>query len=101
MPGVLAGVIGAFMAAIASEDSYSKTLYEIYPARASPNMSATAEYIFLKPGLGRSALEQAGYQMLAVGVTLIFAVISGLITGNLISLKRDVFIAILRLYYET
>ncbi|RZB40446.1 ammonium transporter Rh type A, partial [Asbolus verrucosus] len=81
-PGVLAGLIGAFMAGIASESIYCKTLYEIYPARASPNETATPEYDFLRPGLGRSAGEQAGYQILALVVTVAIAIASGLITGG-------------------
>lgn len=70
------------MAGIASESTYCKTLYEIYPARASPNMTATAEYTFLKPGLGRDEAQQAGYQILALVVTVTLAVASGLLTGK-------------------
>jgi ammonium transporter Rh len=82
IPGVLAGLIGAFMAGIASESIYCKTLYEIYPARADANMTATAEYNFLKPGLGRTAGEQAGYQILALVVTVVLAIVSGILTGG-------------------
>ncbi|XP_015835084.1 ammonium transporter Rh type A isoform X2 [Tribolium castaneum] len=97
IPGVLAGLIGAFMAGIASEATYCKTLYEIYPARASPNMTATAEYTFLKPGLGRDEAQQAGYQTLALVVTVTLAVASGLLTGmlvmweNFLPLKEECF----------
>jgi ammonium transporter Rh len=86
IPGVLAGLIGAFMAGIASESIYCKTLYEIYPARADANMTATAEYNFLKPGLGRTAGEQAGYQILALVVTVVLAIVSGILTGCLLRL---------------
>ncbi|XP_063904863.1 ammonium transporter Rh type A isoform X3 [Zophobas morio] len=88
IPGVLAGLIGAFMAGIASESMYYKTLYEIYPARAEPNVTATAEYTFLKPGLGRTAGEQAGYQVLALAVTLVLAVVSGVITGLILRIVK-------------
>ncbi|XP_015835085.1 ammonium transporter Rh type A isoform X3 [Tribolium castaneum] len=88
IPGVLAGLIGAFMAGIASEATYCKTLYEIYPARASPNMTATAEYTFLKPGLGRDEAQQAGYQTLALVVTVTLAVASGLLTGLILKLTK-------------
>ena len=34
------------------------------------------------PGLGRSAVGQMGYQVLALGVTMLIAIVGGCITGN-------------------
>ncbi|XP_014605036.1 PREDICTED: ammonium transporter Rh type B isoform X5 [Polistes canadensis] len=84
MPGVLAGIFGAIMAALATQNSYDYSLYEIFPARApsleklSPEMRN--DYGIL-PGNDRTALQQAGYQILALTVTLLMATISGVITG--------------------
>lgn len=35
------------------------------------------------PGRNRTAIEQAGYQILALAVTLLMATVSGLITGKI------------------
>jgi len=85
MPGVLAAVVAALMAGIATEDQYKMKLYSIYPARASNNTLPTAEYPFLEPGIDRTAAQQAGYQLLAITLTLLIAIITGLITGVIIS----------------
>ncbi|KAK2586413.1 hypothetical protein KPH14_010698 [Odynerus spinipes] len=84
MPGVLAGIFGALMAGLATEISYDYSLYEIFPARA-PNSEAKLgemrDDYGISPGRNRTALEQAGYQLLALTVTLVMAIVSGLITG--------------------
>jgi ammonium transporter Rh len=85
MPGVLAGIIGALMAGVASESQYGPSLYQQFPARAPAENSSHShdnpgQSLFI-PGDGRSAGDQAGYQLLALGVTLVIAVAGGLITG--------------------
>lgn len=82
IPGVMAGLIAVLMASIASERDYNESLYGIYPARAKPNWEFNPELQFLQAGLGRTAMEQAGYQLLAIVVSLAIAVIAGLITGR-------------------
>ncbi|KAF7275115.1 hypothetical protein GWI33_012169, partial [Rhynchophorus ferrugineus] len=84
MPGLLGGVISVIMAAIANENHYGQTLYQIYPARASPVVSINPEYIPLEAGDGRSAPEQAAYQVVMILVTLSIAILSGLLTGFII-----------------
>ena len=85
MPGVLAGVVGALMAGIASESQYGTSLYQQFPARApaknSSHFQDNSGLPLFIPGDGRSAADQAGYQLLALGVTLVIAVAGGLITG--------------------
>ncbi|XP_015187756.1 PREDICTED: ammonium transporter Rh type B isoform X2 [Polistes dominula] len=84
MPGVLAGIFGAIMAALATQNSYDYSLYEIFPARAPNFEKLTSEMrndYGILPGNDRTALEQAGYQILALTVTLLMASISGVITG--------------------
>lgn len=83
MPGVLGGLIGALMAGIASEDVYNKSLYQLIPAMSPVDAKPTNEFPLLTPGDGRTAAEQAGYQVLAVVVTVLIAVVSGVITGKL------------------
>ncbi|XP_012274440.1 ammonium transporter Rh type A isoform X2 [Orussus abietinus] len=84
MPGVLAGLFGALMAAIATETTYDYSLYEIFPARAPNSEVKLAEMrdnYGISAGLNRTAGQQAAYQLLALLVTLGLAVVSGLITG--------------------
>ncbi|XP_015594094.1 ammonium transporter Rh type A isoform X2 [Cephus cinctus] len=85
MPGVLAGLFGALMAGIASEESYYYSLYAIFPARAPSSEAKLAEirddYNRISAGFDRTAGEQAAYQLLALLVTLGIAIVSGLITG--------------------
>ncbi|XP_019869284.2 ammonium transporter Rh type A [Aethina tumida] len=87
MPGVLAGLASTLMAGLATELMYDESLYEIYPAMASPNAQATAEFNRTDPGLGRTAAHQAGFQILAVVTTIAIAIVSGLVTGFILSLK--------------
>lgn len=87
IPGVLGAVISVIMAAIATEKTYYKSLYDMYPARASPTMAPTPDY-HITPGLGRSAGQQAGYQVISLLVTLAVAAVSGFITGKIWATSR-------------
>lgn len=81
MPGLLGGLLGALMSAIATEKEYNESLYGIFPARASPDLEPNPEFLYLKPGQGRTAAVQAGYQVLAVVLTVTTSFLSGVITG--------------------
>ncbi|XP_061935703.1 ammonium transporter Rh type B isoform X2 [Apis cerana] len=84
MPGILGGIFGALMAALATEASYDYSLYEIFPARAPNSETKLAEMrnnYDISAGLNRTAGQQAAYQLLALIITLGIAIISGLITG--------------------
>lgn len=87
MPAVLAAIAGAVTASHAEANVYSYDgLYSIFSARA-PALNTTAYDDLLKkgvtftPGDGRSAKEQAGFQIAALGVTLGIALLGGMITG--------------------
>lgn len=86
MPGVLAGLIGALMAAIANKETYHYGLYEVFPAMAPANQQNSSdgyEYVLGNlSGDGRSAVQQAGYQLLALLVTMVVGIVSGIITGE-------------------
>lgn len=90
MPGVLAGIVGAIVAGVASEAQYGLSLYQQFPARAPVENSSQIHdnpgLSLLIPGEGRSAGDQAGYQLLALGVTVVIAVAGGLITGFILRL---------------
>lgn len=84
MPGVFAGLVGALMSGIATEETYHQGLYEIFPARAPVTPQPQQEIPNLITGDGRSAGMQAGYQVLALVVTIAVAIVSGIITGFII-----------------
>ncbi|XP_011310156.1 ammonium transporter Rh type A isoform X3 [Fopius arisanus] len=91
MPGVLAGVFGALMAGMATEVSYKESLYQVFPARAPSTGDESAElrvYSGIHAGHDRTAGQQAGYQLLALGITLGNAIVSGVITGMI--LRTDI-----------
>lgn len=69
MPGLLGGVAGSIMAALASEDIYGVNVGKIFPGRTEKNYSA---------------MDQGGYQMAAVVVTLAISISSGCLTGVLL-----------------
>ncbi|XP_045479049.1 ammonium transporter Rh type B [Harmonia axyridis] len=92
LPGVLGGLIGAFMACLATEEDYGNSLYELYPARSKIFREET---INSTVGLskenvdGRSAMTQTGFQMLSIMVTVLFASISGIVTGIFMNLRSS------------
>ncbi|XP_033209252.1 ammonium transporter Rh type B-B isoform X2 [Belonocnema kinseyi] len=91
MPGVLAGIFGALMAGIATENAYNYSLYEIFPARAPSDEVRLAEMrdnYNISPGLNRTAAQQAGYQLLALVISMVIAIVSGLVTGLILQLSK-------------
>ncbi|XP_053997429.1 ammonium transporter Rh type B isoform X1 [Hylaeus anthracinus] len=84
MPGVLAGIFGAILAALATEASYDYSLYRIFPARAPSSdikLASIKDNYDILAGLDRTAGQQASYQLLALVVTIGIAIVSGLVTG--------------------
>ncbi|KAL1426364.1 hypothetical protein MTO96_003373 [Rhipicephalus appendiculatus] len=71
MPGILAGITSAVIAASATEDEYNYSLYTLYPARAptenSTELSQVLYYtVEVVAGEGRTAGTQALYQLAAM-----------------------------------
>ena len=88
LPGLIAGVLGAIFAACSTFSEYKNELYTIYPARI-PSVNTTEfteQNIQVVDGQGRTGLEQAGFQLIAIAVTLGISVVSGAITGLLLRL---------------
>jgi ammonium transporter Rh len=94
VPGVISGIASALVAVSACREDYGgDRLYVFYPAR-TPVVNST-EYMefslsnteFKAGGLGRSAMEQGGYQLAALGMTLLVAIVSGAFTGLIMKLK--------------
>jgi ammonium transporter Rh len=68
MPGVFGAIAGIVAIAVLSDNDYGENLYSIFAAR-SPDEE------------DRSREEQAGYQIAALLVTLVIAIVGGMITG--------------------
>lgn len=71
MPGIIGGVGGVISAAIAGNTEYGESIGLVFPARADGN---------------RSAGTQALYQLAALGCTLGFSIVGGLLTGAVLRL---------------
>jgi len=81
VPALVAAIAGVIASALAKEKNYGSDLYSIWPSRQSfPATNTTAAVV------GRTAGAQAGYQMLALIVTLILAIVGGAFTGLVVKL---------------
>jgi len=70
MPGIMGAVGGAVAAGLAGDVLYGETVGSVFSARAD----------------GRTAAEQAGFQLAALGVTLAFSIVGGIITGFIVKM---------------
>lgn len=91
MPAVIAGLVGAVYAALADEATYGPSLYSIFPHRSPLNGSEDLTRLqqsmpSLEAGEGRTGVSQAGFQLLALLVTLIISIVGGLLTGLILRL---------------
>lgn len=92
MPALIAAIAGAVTAAVATEDTYGYSLYQMFPARVPA--TNTSEYFRIKDnvdvslGLGRTGMQQGGYQIVALLVTLCIAVVGGLVTGVILKFVK-------------
>jgi ammonium transporter Rh len=94
MPGIMSGIASAVVAATATRESYNgNRLYVFYPSRLPmanstefKNHSLSSFPEFVNGGLGRSGVQQGGYQMAALATTLLTALVGGVLTGFLMRL---------------
>lgn len=86
LTGLISSTAGICAILLANEETYGPSMYQIFSHRApplgDPKLLELQKLIpGLKPGLGRSAEEQAMYQLAAIASTVAAATIGGLITG--------------------
>uniref|UniRef100_A0A8C4N8L9 Rh associated glycoprotein n=1 Tax=Eptatretus burgeri TaxID=7764 RepID=A0A8C4N8L9_EPTBU len=92
IPGLIAAVAGALVAAMASEETYGKSLYLTFPQLIPSDKDDPAflalhgEFNSIKPGSGRSPAKQGAFQIAELGVTLAMALAGGAITGLILRL---------------
>ncbi|XP_066924364.1 ammonium transporter Rh type B-like [Clytia hemisphaerica] len=92
MPGIVSGLAAVVCAFLANEEHYGTSLYQLYPARVpSSNTTKYQDLIKIHPEIpasqGRSAYIQGAYQFGGLLVTVILALIGGLISGASIRVK--------------
>lgn len=91
IPGILSGVASILVALLADEARYESSLYTLYPARAplknSTQLLELQKFSPVPAGEGRKATFQALYQLACLGITIVLAIVGGLITGLIIRLK--------------
>lgn len=69
LPGLLGGIVGAITASTAGSEEYGQPIGLVFPARAS----------------GRTASEQAWFQVGAIGFTVMISILGGIFTGWLLN----------------
>ena len=69
MPGIIGGLSGFISASVVSDDLYGDNISTIFPGR----------------GENRNAVQQGGYQLLALVSTLLISISGGLVTGYLLN----------------
>lgn len=92
LTGLISSVAGIAAILLASEDVYGPSLYETFPYRApvegDPKLLQLQALVpGLMPGLGRSAYQQALYQVAAAVATVAVAALGGVLTGLVLKLS--------------
>ncbi|KAM4613794.1 ammonium transporter Rh type B-like [Polymixia lowei] len=91
LTGLISCTAGICAILLASEETYGPSLYQIFAHRAppegDPKLLELQQLIpGLKPGLGRTAQEQALYQLAAIFSTIAAAGVGGVLTGFVMKL---------------
>ncbi|CAL8235587.1 unnamed protein product [Boreogadus saida] len=91
LTGLISSTAGICAILVASEEVYGPSMYETFahmaPVEGDPKLLELQEQIpGLQPGLGRTASEQAIYQVAALLSTIVVSAIGGVITGFILKL---------------
>lgn len=84
MPAVISAIFSAIYACLATKDNYKDTLEHIFPAMTDPADIPSNSTEIILGGYGRTALQQGGFQLLSIVLTILMAIISGALTGLLL-----------------
>lgn len=91
LTGLISSTAGICAILLATEETYGPSMYQIFSHRAPPEgdpklLELQKLIPGLKPGLGRTAQEQALYQVAAIFSTIAASTVAGLITGLVMKL---------------
>jgi len=81
MPAIISAIFSAIYASLANKENYKDSLTDIFPAMNDMNSTMIHNGTSVIGGFGRSSLHQCGYQLLAIALTILIAIVSGIITG--------------------
>lgn len=82
MPAILSAIASAIFACLVTKEKYKSELSEIFPAMAAAPENSNSTIIL--GGYERTATAQAGFQLCAIAVTLLVAIVGGIITGAIL-----------------
>lgn len=91
LTGLISSTAGICAILLANEETYGPSMYQIFTHRAPPEgdpklLELQMLIPGLKPGLGRSAQEQALFQVAAIFATIVVSAVGGVITGLVMKL---------------
>ncbi|KAM4588703.1 ammonium transporter Rh type B-like [Odontesthes bonariensis] len=92
LTGLISSTAGICAILLATEETYGPSMYQIFSHRAppvgDPKLLELQKLIpGLKPGLGRTAQEQALYQVAAIFSTIAASAVGGILTGLIMKLS--------------
>lgn len=92
LTGLISSTAGICAILLATEETYGPSMYQIFSHRAPPEGDPKLEELQrlipgLKPGLGRTAQEQALFQLAAVFATIGASGVGGMLTGLVMKLS--------------
>eukprot|EP01099_Mayorella_cantabrigiensis_P002145 TRINITY_DN1941_c0_g4_i1.p1 TRINITY_DN1941_c0_g4~~TRINITY_DN1941_c0_g4_i1.p1 ORF type:complete len:476 (-),score=90.59 TRINITY_DN1941_c0_g4_i1:203-1573(-) len=76
MPGIIGGLSGVVSSSLADETEYGESIWIVFPARKPEDLG----------GEGRTASEQASFQLATLAVSIGIGIVGGLITGTILNL---------------
>lgn len=91
MPAVLSAIASAIYACLVTQDAYKDSMVEIFPAMMADSIELNKNSTQILGGFGRTALRQGGFQLLGILLTVMMAIVGGLVTGILmkaVSMKK-------------
>lgn len=93
LTGLISSTAGICAILLATEETYGPSMYQIFSHRAPPEgdprlLELQTLIPGLKPGLGRTAKEQALYQVAAIFGTIAASAIGGVLTGLVLKLPN-------------
>ncbi|XP_035392352.1 rh50-like protein [Electrophorus electricus] len=91
LTGLISTIAGICAILLASEETYGPSLYQTFsyraPQQGDPQLGELQKLIpGLEAGLGRTAKEQALYQVVALGSTISISAVGGVLTGLVLKL---------------
>ncbi|XP_061387766.1 ammonium transporter Rh type B-like [Musca vetustissima] len=87
MPALISAIASAIYALMVTREEYKSDLGSIFPAMlneteiSANNMTENDATVHIMGGYGRTASEQAGYQLFGIAMTVLVAIVGGILAG--------------------